>query len=160
LGTGLGFGISSCMFFAWLLAFGSAGKGFLAFEVILTTLLMGCLVLKLRSSANRSGSFSRLDLLTSGSSRYIKIGFYLSLALACVTFVLLSVMSLHGMTDAWGIWNMRARVLAGGGDQLKELFGDASLYWTKPDYPLLLPGIVARFWKGTGNETLLIPMLV
>ena len=60
----------------------------------------------------------------------------------------------HGTWDAWAIWNVRAR-----------FFFRADHDWTNafiashghPDYPLLLPLTVARFWSYVGSETTVVP---
>jgi hypothetical protein len=54
---------------------------------------------------------------------------------------------------------MRARFLARGGDQWLDAFSRL-LSSSQPDYPLLLPGIVARCWMYIGSETQVIPALV
>ncbi len=64
----------------------------------------------------------------------------------------------HGGYDAWAIWNLHARFLARGGDHWRELFGWANS--SHPDYPLLLPALVARSWLLAGAETTAAPQLL
>ncbi|OVE77164.1 hypothetical protein BVX99_03420, partial [bacterium F16] len=49
----------------------------------------------------------------------------------------------HGTWDAWAIWNLRAHFLSTSGTDLYAAFAP-SLAWSHPDYPLLLPTLVAR----------------
>jgi hypothetical protein len=70
----------------------------------------------------------------------------LMLALAVVTNAMSGAWDANpfGNWDAWSIWNLRARVLAGGGEF-------ASRAWTTmpdahPEYPLLVSAFVARCW--------------
>jgi hypothetical protein len=65
----------------------------------------------------------------------------------------------HGDWDAWAIWNLRARFLHRGGDHWTAAFSPL-LPWTHPDYPLLLPGAIARGWAYAGGETTFVPLLI
>ncbi len=55
----------------------------------------------------------------------------------------------HGEWDAWAIWNLHARFLST--PYWRELFSPA-IPWTHPDYPLLLPGFIARVWTVLGER--------
>ena len=50
----------------------------------------------------------------------------------------------HGMWDAWGFWNTRARMLFLASEHWQEAFNAAVPH---PDYPPLLPLTVVRFWE-------------
>jgi hypothetical protein len=63
----------------------------------------------------------------------------------------------HGESDAWIIWNLKARVMARGGEGWREAL--AQLVASHPDYPLLLPGAVARPWTYVSKETWLAPVV-
>lgn len=63
----------------------------------------------------------------------------------------------HGMWDAWAIWNVRARFLAGPGETWRNAISPL-LERTHPDYPLLLSGFVARCWKAAGDYDTLVPI--
>jgi hypothetical protein len=64
----------------------------------------------------------------------------------------------HGAYDAWAIWNTHARFLSRGGEHWRDLFLPGSS--AHPDYPLLLPAMVARSWLLIGSETTAVPALV
>jgi len=85
------------------------------------------------------------------------------LALAVITgatiFIVNTIVSPHGEWDAWAIWNLRARFLYHGGSHWRAAF-DERLAWSHPDYPLLLPSLVARGWRQLGSPTPVVPALV
>jgi hypothetical protein len=77
----------------------------------------------------------------------------------------------YGGWDAWCIWNLHARFLAGGVSSWKNLFLNS--FPAHPDYPLLTPGVIAFFSRLAGGQsfvaiqfifsfsiTLLVPVLV
>jgi hypothetical protein len=65
----------------------------------------------------------------------------------------------HGGWDAWSMWNVRARYLAGEGDQWRNAIS-ADLIRSHPDYPLLLPATVARAWRFAGAMDPDVPRLL
>jgi hypothetical protein len=65
-----------------------------------------------------------------------------------------------GTWDAWNIWNLRAKYLAGPGDTWTRAFSPLPTACQHPDYPLLLSGFIAEAWKFSGgNTTTLVPVL-
>lgn len=54
----------------------------------------------------------------------------------------------HGDWDAWAIWNLRAKYLAG---PVWQHAVATEIAVQHPDYPLLLSAIIARAWKAGGN---------
>jgi hypothetical protein len=159
---GLAVGLSSCGFFLWLALAGPA-YGHQAFveAVVVGGVLLGYLLLFGRRTAcavvepqpaSESGVWERL----------LAVGFLATLAGAIARFVLVSVTCPHGHYDAWAIWNMRARFLYRGGEYWREAFliEKAHIDWSHPDYPLLLPGTIARCWYYAESETQLVPVLI
>ena len=61
--------------------------------------------------------------------------------------------------DAWMIWNMRARFLAGAPGDLARAFAP-SLAFSHTDYPLLVPGVVTTAWLLVGTDALWAPAVV
>jgi hypothetical protein len=63
----------------------------------------------------------------------------------------------QGNWDAWSIWNLRAKFMAGdGGVPLRAW--SPKLVETHPEYPLLLSGLVARAWKASGTVSPTAPI--
>ena len=160
LGVGLGLGISSSIFFVWLLLFGPSRSGFVLIELALLICLTAILIYAIRvrsypiSSEPHSRSVPKLKLRWG-----LSIGFFIALASSILVSILLSLSNPHGLWDTWTTWNMRARFMFRGGDQWVDAFSKL-LSSSQPDYPLLLPGIVARCWMYIGSETQVIPALI
>jgi hypothetical protein len=87
-------------------------------------------------------------------------GFAVSLLAALVTFGYRSATYPHGGWDAATIWNLRARFLFRGADHWRDAFSDLLGTWTHADYPLLVPGAVARAWSFIGSEPQAVPILL
>ena len=64
-----------------------------------------------------------------------------------------------GDWDAWALWNLRAKFLAGP-DGAWRYAVSPLLHNTHPDYPLLLSGFVARVWKAGGSMDAIVPVAV
>lgn len=73
----------------------------------------------------------------------------LQLLAAALSFRAVGELLPHGMWDAFGFWNARARVLALSGDDWRRAF-DGTI--PHPDYPLLLPLTVVRGWDWAGES--------
>ena len=87
--------------------------------------------------------------------------FYVVLACAVISFVLISLRNPHGNYDAMSTWNLRARFLARGTAHWKDAFVDSQGHsHANLDYPLLLPVTIARSWKYAGSEPVLVPIVV
>jgi hypothetical protein len=61
----------------------------------------------------------------------------------------------QGNWDAWAIWNLRARFLASGGNLPVRAW--SPLLSGHPEYPLLVPGFVARCWSYSGSTSPIAP---
>lgn len=82
---------------------------------------------------------------------------------ALVVFVRLLIRQVsafpHGSWDAWAIWNLHARFLFRAGNHWRDTFSN-SIAWAHPDYPLVVPGAVARWWGYLLNDAVLVPMFI
>lgn len=65
----------------------------------------------------------------------------------------------HGGWDAIAIWNLKARFIFFGVDD-GSWARMLDLELSHPDYPILLPVLVARFWLLLGEPTVLIPAAI
>ncbi|MCS7316289.1 MAG: hypothetical protein RMI94_14360 [Bryobacterales bacterium] len=70
----------------------------------------------------------------------------------------------HGDWDAFAIWNLRAKFLAGGDVHWRHAVSPAlckgHLGAAHPDYPLLLSGLVAQGWMLSGRADPAIPIAI
>lgn len=161
LAVGLGFGISSCIFFVWLLVISPINNNFVRIEIgfliFLISLLLYAIKVRNYSTHSESRFQSVPNLRIQG---IILLGYYVAITSAVASFLFLSTTNPNGEWDARAIWNMRARfIFRGSSDQWKDAFSSL-LDWSHPDYPLLIPGSIARCWNYIGNETVIIPILL
>jgi hypothetical protein len=159
LAFGLALGLSSCTFFLWLAVVGPE-RGHLALTEALC--VAGALAAVVVASRWLPHLGPELRPVATPPGRLLPLTLAVTLACAVARFVLVSVTSPHGAYDAWGIWNLRARFLFRGGRHWTDAFlmERSPVDWSHPDYPLLLPGTVARCWYHLGHETTLVPVLV
>ncbi len=87
----------------------------------------------------------------------VDIAFWVILGISLATSCLMVIQLPFGGQDAMGIWNAKARVLALYG---RDMRAGLKAYSLHPDYPLLLPGIIARLWVFTGKPSWIIPLMV
>jgi hypothetical protein len=143
----LGLGVFSSLMFVWQWMFGAPGQ--------LTTL-----VLLIAVTAVSVFVFVRLRRRIPGSPTArgeYWILFGLALAFVGYRIVLQAMSAPEGEYDAWAVWNLHARFLhRGGSGPWKDLF-DAALFWSHPNYPLLLPALVHGMWTIAGSEQQWIP---
>jgi hypothetical protein len=156
LGIGTGFGICSCALFVWLLTYGTVHVLYIVFETAIGVILVtfaafratGCCLCKWPPAPHTGLTRWKHQLL---------IAFGLIFLAGCLSFALESRIRPDGQGDAWAIWNLRARFLLRGGGQWRSAFSGI-LFWSHPDYPILLPASVARSWIYTGKETATVPI--
>jgi hypothetical protein len=80
------------------------------------------------------------------------------LVVSWVRLVQMAIALPAGEWDAWNLWNLRAKFLAGPGVAWRYAVSPL-LYGTHPDYPLLLSGFVARVWKAGGVMDAFAPVV-
>ena len=152
LAIGIGLGVSSSLFVVWLL-FGAPAAAFpYAESVLLVLLAVGAFVGR---SRNRRPS-QYLDRSSQVGRPVLSLVLSLSVACAVIAFVAEWMTNRQGAWDAWMTWNMHARALFRGGEQWREVLTGLPA-WSHPDYPLLVPGSVARVWTYAGQETTFAP---
>lgn len=151
---GLGFGISSVIFFLWLLV-AEPNSNFFIFEGLMFILLIAIFFyyfIKTRKFTPVSETYQEAH--ERFINRNLSIIFCILFLLAFMTFISASLKTPHGGWDAWAIWNMRARFIFRGGEYWKDAFSNC---FAHPDYPLLIPLTVTRIWKAIGHETVITP---
>jgi hypothetical protein len=153
LAIGTGAGIASCVYFLALLA---AGPSLTALVSAIAAVVAIALALGLLTK--RQGT--HLDLAPGPPvPTYLIVILVAAAALAVTMFLGAVVFNPHGEEGAWSIWNLRARFLVRAGAFWRVAFS-TDLAWTHPDYPLLLPGLVALCWKIAGAESMAAPVAI
>lgn len=101
-------------------------------------------------------------ILNEGDSKNIKL---LNSELIIILFCLILFSSMFffnslrwGKWDAWAIWSLHAKFLYFD-DQFVNLFTN-NIEWTHPDYPLMLPSIIASIWKSIGIVSPMVPLFI
>ena len=158
LAVGFGLGLSTCIFFVWLLAFGPT-RGVILVDLAVLGSLMATLP---RAIALRRGEPSKRDATVAVRrpfERLLLLSSGVTVACALGAFAGLSWRAPHGRWDAWMTWNMRARFIFRGGDAWQDAFTGLPPH-SHPDYPLLLHGLVVRGWVYAGHETTLAPIAI
>ena len=146
LACGLGIGLTASLYFV-LLWVGLA-RYELAFEIAALA-AMALVFQRLRA---------RRATVAAPESPVFSWNWLLLLLLAiCGLFFALSfreaaVNNPQGEWDAWAIWNLRAKFLAGGESVWRHAVSPL-LDKTHPEYPLLLSGFIGRCWAIAGEST-------
>jgi len=162
LGAGIGLGAASLTyFFLRSCSAGLSAAGLFPFDAVLFSSLA---YLAVRTAEKRSpDSFPEESTAPVTVPRWVLLtlgGFFFVLAAgAILTGVFLTSDRPHGGWDAWAIWNLRARFIFLGGEFWRDAFSPL-LSEIHPDYPLLLPGLVARGWTYIGRDAVFLPAVV
>jgi len=163
LGAGLGVGLSSCAFV--LLLWAGLHVSWAAVIGNLTVAALGGL------------AWGRWSRRTAGDSRashepgapqawlwLLRAAGIVTLALVVAGWAVGTEASPHGDWDAFSIWNLRAKFLAGGQPgwryAVSPEIGGGQLGAAHPDYPLLLSATVAEVWALNGDMDPWAPALL
>jgi len=156
LGAGIGIGLTSIVFLLLDVAGLASSPAIFSIDIALAVgLAWQCFRLRIFSverinSDPAKAGFRWTWLLT--------IAFGVVLIIACVRLVQMATALPVGNWDAWAIWNLRAKFLAGPGGAWRYALSPL-LNNSHPDYPPLLPAFVARVWKAAGSMDTLAPVL-
>lgn len=149
-GSLLGLGASSVLFWIWLRVFGSYGHGLMAVEA-------GMLGGLIYAAWRRRAGWTWWQ--PGGGKGWQWAAVAPGLAVMLGVFALESGSNPHGQWDAWGIWNLRARFLALGGEGWTNGLSP-HIRWSHIEYPLLVPALVARCWAMTGDSGQWAPIAI
>lgn len=147
LGLGLGTGIGSCAYFLSLVT----GTPCFVFDGLLLGVAVGLWFRYGRGVACVFCADSSSDVMR-GPGRLLPWALAILSACALVLWITLTLQAPHGQWDAWSIYNLRARFLFRLGPAWRAAF-PAEIAWSHPDYPLMLPGAVARIWTYASGES-------
>jgi len=163
LAVGLALGVSSCTYFGWLLIGGPSRMGLMVSESLLAIASSGLLFYVLQKQLFRTAQHSDSTPVPGSDSRWMFGALVACTAVTLVTaltrFMFASLLTPDGDVDAPAIWNLRARFLARGDEQWLDSF-TGLLATHVPDYPLLIPASIARWWTYLGDEPAVVPALV
>lgn len=154
LGAGLGLGIASSLYFLCLV---TIGPKIPVLAVVEGAFVVGAIVLGIRAKPSVSASLKWAE----GPATPVYVTALLAAAgiLGLIFFITHSATKPHGEWDAWAIWNLHARFLYRGGEMWENAFS-SQISWSHPDYPVLLPGLIALCWTLSGSESTLAPIAV
>ncbi len=140
-----GLGLSSLLYFGVCIVGGGPAEGALGGVVVLAAAASW--------AAWHRGQHAVPDPQAPGGAAPMWLWILLGVtgALAGLTFLMLHLAAPHGEWDAWSIWNLRARFLFRG-QEFASAFSPL-LDWAHPDYPLLLPGVIALLWHAGAGES-------
>lgn len=157
LGAGVGAGVTSVLYLLLLWAGATGRAAILALEAV-TIGLCGFLVLR-RKDEQELAATPRFAWTWA-----LRIAAVVAVAVFAQGVAESVAANPHGEWDAFSIWNLKAKFLAGGEgvwrdavapDAAGQLFG-----LSHPGYPLLVPGAVARAWTVEGGKTVDAPVAV
>ena len=163
LAIGVGYGLTSCVFFLLTLA-GLSSLVLFVLETVVAVVLGVAFLFSTRRDLRVTSR--EAERPSSTLERVLRAAFLVALALALTAFILLSLRNPHGGDadnwDSWAQWNLRARVMyrLGANWPAGFSFQQGSQYTPHPDYPLLLPVSVARCWTYAGSETTIVPSVL
>jgi hypothetical protein len=154
-------GIFAEVYFLWRLASAASTAGLAIAELAVLLGLGGALLYRLRRLARAFAppSTPPPDRSLATLRRFLSVAVLLAIVPAAYLFASALQNQPHGGWDAWMSWNLRARFFFRGGEHWRDTF--SNLFWgANPEYPALLPSIVARFWQYCASDTTLAPALV
>lgn len=154
-----GAGISAVLLYGWMLTVGPT-RGFAWAETaLLAVCLVGLAALRRRTPENGPAPRGRRpppwDVPT-----WLAPAALVVVAAAGAAFASGLAQHPHGEWDAWMDWNLKSRMFFRGGPTAWRSAFSPDIPWSHPDYPLVVPSLVARGWLFVGRETQLGPALV
>ncbi|MBL8062773.1 MAG: glycosyltransferase family 39 protein [Anaerolineales bacterium] len=154
LGTGLGLGISSILYFLVLQI--APGR-------VNMLILQAILLIPLFIASYSKAKFPRIADLQIPAMSWLQWGlftiFIASLVISGLVFVNYITSRPQGVFDAWSIWNRAARFIHRDPENWIATLSPELPLLRHADYPLLIPLNVAWGWDLLGNETLRISMM-
>jgi hypothetical protein len=152
-GAAICFGIDSLLFFG-LTAAGIGGAVWLGVAEAL--LFAGALWLY-RKRFPRIRTFAPRSLSVAATAAGIVLS--VELVLMLVSFFTITHVNPHGAWDAWSIWNLRAKYLAGGEASWRYAVSQ-DIILQHPDYPLLTSSVIAHAWTSAHSSSTTVPAAV
>ncbi len=160
LAVGIGCGITSCVFFLWVLSSGNAHyRAYFAAECALVAVSAAVVVARARKVHARPPWRPDAALSPAPRTRLLILAAFILLMFSRIAAGLIEAVGQpSGDADAWSTWNLQARFLSRGGPNWVDLAKYSYPHHT--DYPLMLPLSVARGWHAAGIETAAVPIAI
>jgi hypothetical protein len=154
LGAGIGIGLTSIIFLLLDISGTATPTAIFGIDIALVALLVWHWFRTRPGNHERSSSGG----MTPGFrwTWLLALAFGIVLVAAWIRLVQMATALPVGEWDAWALWNLRAKFLAGPGGAWRYALSPL-LNNTHPDYPLLLPAFVARVWKAGGAMDTIAP---
>ena len=154
LGTGVGLGLTSCIYFAMVLTGIASRAALFAVELI----VIAALALLLRRSRTAAPEVApQPSPQPSPWIWVVRLAAAVGLVSICLSFTETIATNPNGEWDSFSIWNVRAKYLAGGSPAWHNAFGSnlagGMIGAAHPGYPLLVSASIARVWTLTGETS-------
>jgi hypothetical protein len=157
LSAGYGLGVFSLIYF---LARVIGIAKLILFDVGVVALLLTVFLLLRPRFAASEPELQRASTGPLWLDRLLAISFGVSLVAALYAATMRAFAHPHGDGwDAFAIWNLHARFLFLGGANWRDGFS-ALIEWSHPDYPLLLPAVIAHFWTFLKTDHPAVPAVI
>jgi hypothetical protein len=156
-GAVVGLGLSGTLWSAGLLLLGATGAG----SDLMMLLMAAGLWWRFRGRPDEEalGEEKNNFFFAARAPLWLVAACALAALVVTALFVEHSLRYPDGGWDAVAIWNLRARALFGAPHRLADVFTN-ELPRQHPDYPLLLPGLIAHGWFALGTRTAVVPIAV
>ena len=157
----IGTGISSALFFLWLLITGEARNFCTAEAVVVLILFFAVLARKKEVGLKKMFAADNFKSLFTGKTNiFFMLGIGVLVIINSLSFLFFFLNTPYGKTDAINIWNLKARFFYLSSDyHWLNVFTNYSDL-THPDYPLLLPSYIARTWEYAGQLNQAVPGVI
>ncbi len=157
LALGLGLGASSLGYFLSLIAHGASVGWFDGSLLLVGLVAARAAVVRARAAGSAGARARAFAPSIPVRDRVLLLAVAAAALSGAAAFAANTIANPHGEWDAWAIWNLRARELVRAGAGWRTSVSEQTVHG---DYPLLLPGAVARLWVYAGTESTLAPALL
>lgn len=155
LGTGAGVGVLSIFFFILDVAGAATPAVIFGVDVVLIAVFA---VLYFRGRRHRRPPSVAEEIPGFRWTWLLAVAFGVVLMATGIRVIQMAAALPVGDWDAWAMWNLRAKFLAGPPGAWRYAVSPL-LANAHPDYPLLLPAFIARVWKASGNMDAIAPIV-
>ncbi len=153
LGAAIGLGVWSSAYAAVFVVFGGTSLAVMEKDAALALVGAG---LCWRAVSLSAPDRRQPPLMPAPTPPLLSLLFVAAALIATTMFVVCTLRTPDGIWDAWAIWNLRAKFLLHNPHDLAAALSP-QIEWAHPDYPLMLPGLVAQGWAITKHVGVAVP---